>query len=115
VVDDDQMIRESLSDLLIDEGYDVDSAETAGDAIRKAKAAHYDLGLLDIKLPDMDGTRLLEKLQAIQPTMIKIMVTGFSTVENAAKSMNYGASDYILKPVHPETLIQLLKERLPDV
>ena len=114
MVDDDQMIRESLGDLLVAEGYDVDTVETAGEAIRKAKDVHYDVGLLDIKLPDMDGTRLLEKLQVVQPTMIKIMVTGYSTLENAAKSMNYGAADYILKPVYPETLIQLLKEKLAD-
>ena len=112
MVDDDQMIRESLGDLLTAEGYDVETVETAGEAIRKAKDVHYDVGLLDIKLPDMDGTRLLEKLQALQPTMIKIMVTGYSTLENAAKSMNYGAADYILKPVYPETLIRLLKEKL---
>jgi two-component system response regulator HydG len=108
------MIRESFHDLLVAEGFAVDTAETAGEALRKAKIAQYDVGLLDIKLPDMDGTRLLEKLHAVQPTMIKIMVTGYSTLENAAKSMNYGAADYVLKPVYPETLIKLLKEKLAD-
>ncbi len=114
VVDDDRTILTSLAELLRLEGYDVDVAETGSEAMKKADARYYNLALLDIKLPDMDGTELLDKMRETVPKMVKIMVTGYPELGNAVKSLNMGANAYLLKPVDPKTLLEMVQKKLQD-
>ena len=114
VIDDDTGILDSTKQILEIEGYEVDTAQTAMEGLEKIEHNFYNLGLFDIKLPDMDGTELLERAQKIRPGMKKIMVTGFASLENSVLSLNAGADAYILKPVDPFMLIAKIQEKLAD-
>jgi len=84
------------------------------EAIERSKANFYNLALLDIKLPDMEGTELLTKMHKETPQMMKIMVTGYPSLENAVKSLNIGADAYVMKPVDPENLQKVVEEKLKE-
>jgi DNA-binding NtrC family response regulator len=112
IVEDDDNIRETLSRILEQEGYEVETAQTGQEGIKKSKAKFFNLALLDIKLPDMEGTKLLTAINETLPKMIKIMLTGYPALENAVEALNQGADAYIIKPVKPEKLLALIKEKL---
>jgi DNA-binding response OmpR family regulator len=112
IVEDDENIRKTMKNILQQRGYETDTAKTGREAEQKAKANFYNLALLDIKLPDMDGTQLLAKLHENTPKMVKIMVTGYPSLENAMEALNQGADAYVTKPVKPEKLLALIKEKL---
>jgi two-component system response regulator HydG len=112
IVDDDLGIVESFTEILKYQGYLVDSATTARDGIKKMSKTFYDLALLDIKLPDKNGTEILKEIKENKPNMIKIMVTGFADLDNAVESLNHGANAYIMKPVNPEELMKLIRDKL---
>jgi len=112
VVDDDENICKTLSLILESRGYKVDVAYSGEKAIEKSKAKAYNIALLDIVLPDIQGTKLLKKLRETTPKMIKIMVTGYPKLENAIEALNYNADAYMTKPVNPENLIKVIEEKL---
>jgi DNA-binding NtrC family response regulator len=112
IVDDDENIRETLRAILQQKGYNTETAKNGQEAIQKSKTQFFNLALLDIKLPDMDGTKLLTLLHEDLPRMVKIMVTGYPSLENAVEALNHGADTYIIKPVKPEKLLALIKEKL---
>lgn len=114
IVEDDENIRRTMENILQQKGYETDTAKTGQEAEKKAKAHFYNLALLDIKLPDMEGTQLLAKLNGIAPKMLKIMVTGYPSLENAMEALNQGANAYVTKPVKPEKLLALIKEKLEE-
>ena len=110
VVDDDVGILRVFKSILEKEGYLVDTAETGRDAIEKIKNEKFNVCLIDVKLPDMDGTDLLLKIANSE--MIKIIITGFSSEEVGKKAADYGADDFLVKPVRAEELIATVRERL---
>jgi DNA-binding NtrC family response regulator len=112
IVEDDKAIIKSLKEVLQSEGYSVDTAETGREAIEKSDAQFYNLVLLDIKLPDMEGTKLLTMMHENLPKMVKIMITGYPSLENAVEALNHGADAYVIKPVKPEKLLALIEEKL---
>ena len=112
VVDDDKAILKYAKGILQLEGYDVDVAETGFDALEKSNNRFYNLALLDIMLPDIQGTELLTKMHRTTPKMMKIMVTGFPSFDNAVEALNMGADAYLLKPVELEELLSVVKEKL---
>jgi len=112
IVDDDEDICRTLSLILEEKGYEVDAAHTGKEAIEKSKTKVYNAALLDIKLPDMEGTELLTAMRETSPKMIKIMVTGYPALKNAVEALNKGADAYLMKPVNPEKLIKTLEEKL---
>jgi DNA-binding NtrC family response regulator len=112
IVEDDKAIIKSLKDILQSEGYSVDTAENGREAIQKSKEKFFNMALLDIKLPDMEGTKLLVTMHENLPKMVKIMITGYPSVENAVEALNRGADAYIIKPVKPEDLLALIEEKL---
>ena len=114
IVEDDENIRETLKNILQQRGYETDTAKTGREAEQKAKARFYNLTLLDIKLPDMEGTQLLKTLHENTPKMVKIMVTGYPSLENAMEALNQGADAYVTKPVKPAKLLALIKEKLEE-
>jgi DNA-binding response OmpR family regulator len=112
VVDDDKSILRTFTRILQKNGYKIDTAETGKEAIEQADNRHYDLALVDIRLPDMDGTDLLAKLKQQLRNTIKIMITGFPSLESGVKALDEGADAYLVKPVKPEELLMLIKEKL---
>jgi DNA-binding response OmpR family regulator len=114
IVDDDEHICTTLSLILKARGYDVDIANTAKQAMKKAETNLYNLALLDIRLPDLEGTELLRTMRQVSPRMIKIMLTGYPQVDNAIKSLNDGADAYFTKPVDPRKLLKAIEEKLDE-
>jgi DNA-binding response OmpR family regulator len=114
IVEDDENIRKTMQNILEQQGYKTDTAKTGQEAEQKAKNQVYNLALLDIKLPDMEGTQLLAKLHESTPKMVKIMVTGYPSLENAMEALNQGADAYVTKPVKPAKLLALIKEKLEE-
>ena len=112
VVDDDEAVLKSLKGILESEGYGVDTTQEGRQALARFESQSYDLVLLDIKLPDIEGTKLLQTLHDRFPETVKIMVTGYPTLTNAAKSLNSGADAYLMKPVNPRRLLRTVKSRL---
>jgi DNA-binding NtrC family response regulator len=112
VVDDEESIRKVLKTVLEEEGYDVDTSENGREAIRKSNAKFYNLVLIDIRLPDMEGTKLLTALKETTPKMVKIIVTGYPTLQNAVEAVNMGADAYVLKPFKMENFLNTIREHL---
>ncbi|WXG42092.1 MAG: response regulator [Candidatus Freyarchaeum deiterrae] len=113
VIDDDESIRMVLKTILEDEGYIVETAEDGNEAIRKTKANFYNLALIDIRLPDMEGTKLLTAMKETFPPMVKIIVTGFPTMQNAIEAVNKGADGFVTKPIEDiDDLLRKIRELL---
>jgi len=112
IVDDDESIRKSLSAVLEEEGYFVDTAESGSEAVAKSRANFYNLALIDIRLPDMEGTALLIAMKQTVPPMVKIIVTGYPSLANAVEAVNKGADAYILKPFVVKDVLRTIRERL---
>jgi len=112
IVDDDESICKTLSVILQSRGYQTTTTNTAKEAIEKTKNQSFDIALIDIKLPDMKGTKLLAKLQETIPETIKIMITGYPSLKNAVEALNLGAQSYIMKPIDPSELLKTIKNKL---
>ena len=112
VVDDDETIRTTMKVILQDEGYTVDLAASGKEAIQKTQEQSYNVALLDIRLPDMEGVELLKLLKDGIPRTRKIMVTGYPSMQNAISALNKNADAYLLKPVDVEKLLSTVKEQL---
>ena len=112
VVDDDVNIRKSMEAILSTEGYDVDSAGDGKEAIRKSELATYNVALIDIRLPDMDGVELLTRMKNTVPKTRKIIITGYPSVQNAVEAVNRKADAYLIKPVEVEKLLVTIETQL---
>jgi len=112
VVDDDEGIRKVLKAVLEEEGYVVDTAKNGKEAIEKATEKLFNLALIDIRLPDMEGTELLTKIKDNVPKMRKVIITGYPSLENAIEAVNKGADAYILKPFDMPKALKTIKEQL---
>src|SRR5256885_17079175 len=102
IVDDDRGILKSFKELLEPEGYSVDTAETAVEAVEKCNARPYNLAIIDIKLRDVEGTDLLARVHEILPRARKMMITGYPTLKNAVEFVNLHAEEYIITPFDPQ-------------
>ena len=113
VIDDDESICETLKVIFErNSAFRVDVANTAADAIKLSKMKTYNAAFIDIKLPDMSGVELLSKLRETVPRMIKIMITGYASLDNAIEALNQGADAYIRKPFRPDELLVTLRGKL---
>lgn len=110
VIDDDKSVLNSSVRVLERNGFDADTAETGKEAIEKSKTQHYDIALVDLKLPDMDGIEVLSKAN-FQNT-VKIMLTGYPSLVTGMQAMDQGVDAYLHKPVRPEELILLVKSKI---
>jgi len=104
VVDDEKLIRWSLKEHLQQEGYKVTAVEDGKSTIQALSEEAIDLVLLDYKLPDMNGLEVLAQLRTVQPDLPVVMVTSYSSVENAVAAMRAGANDYVTKPFRNEDI-----------
>ena len=114
VVDDDAQIRKVLSDILGNEGYLIQTAKDGNKATHLTKKFHFDIALVDIGLPDISGIELLQRLKYFQPRIITIMVTGSSALDDAITAVNKGTDGYIVKPVKPKKLVELIENLLKE-
>jgi len=110
VVDDELVVRDSLKELLEEEGFFVNMAESGPQALEILSETDtpYHLMLADIKMPGMDGVELLQKTKERFPDMTVIMMTAYATVETAVEAMKIGALDYLIKPFEPDALIPMI-------
>ncbi len=114
IVDDEDSIRDVLTDFLTMEGYSVVSASNGIDAQKILETESFHCILLDLKMPGMSGLELLEIINTLAPESVAIMMTGFGTVETAIKAMKSGAYDYILKPFKVQEVINLIERGLKE-
>jgi len=112
IIDDDENIRKVLQTILEDEGYVTETAETAKKGVQKSEEAFFNLAMIDVRLPDMQGIELLSKLRETKPKMRKLIVTGYPTLQNAVAAVNKGADAYIMKPFDVEKILSTIKEQL---
>jgi len=112
IVDDDESIRKILSTILEDEGYVVETAENGREAIDKSTMTFYNLALIDVRLPDIEGVTLLARLKETVPRMRKIIITGFPTIQNAIEAVNNKADGYMLKPFEISKILETIREQL---
>ena len=112
VVDDDESIRLTMKVILEDEGYLVDMAVNGREAIKMTQKTNYNLALLDIRLPDIEGVELLKLIKDGLPRLRKIMVTGYPSVQNAVAALNKNADAYLIKPVNLDELLTVVKSQL---
>jgi DNA-binding response OmpR family regulator len=112
VVDDDKTILRMFKQILQKNDYEIDTAETGKEAMAKVGNRQYDLVMLDLWLPDMDGTDLLVKAKKHIANAVKIVITGFPSLETGVKSLEEGADAYLVKPVMGEELLAVVKDKL---
>jgi two-component system response regulator AtoC len=112
LVDDQDTIRFFLEKTLTQEGYETVTAKTGAEAIEKARQVMPDLVLLDLKLPDMDGLEVLQKIKEIFPEICIVMITAFGDIETAVSAMKAGAYDFVSKPINLDQLLMAIRKGL---
>ena len=114
LVDDDKKTCATLSLILSTRGYDIDVADNGKEALEISKSKTYNLAVLDVKLPDVEGTKLLRTMQETSPETVRIMLTGYPDLQNKIDAFKNGASAYFIKPVDPARLIKMIEEKLEE-
>lgn len=114
IIDDEVEILQAFSKILQLEGFITETAATGKHAIEKAQSSLFDVFLIDICLPDMDGTEILARLQKSDPAAVKIIISGQPSTEHAIKALNIGAHAFFTKPVDFHLLIKNIKDRIRE-
>jgi len=112
LIDDDKNILQTLTIVLREEGYIVDTAESGKEAVEKSFANFYNLAIVDWRLPDVEGTKLITQLKETTPRMAKIMLTGYPSMNNAIEAVNQHADAFLLKPVDVDELLKKIRDLL---
>src|SRR6266516_5824501 len=112
IVDDELSVRDSLGKWFREEGYEIGTAENAGEALTRMAENKWELALLDIKMRGTDGIELQRRLHEMDPDLIVIMMTGYASVETAVTALKNGAYDYVSKPLDPDEIAHLVKKAL---
>ena len=110
IVDDEEIMRSSLGDWLREDGYEVLAVEDGFKAIEQVKKEEWDLALVDLKMPGIDGIEVLKRVSKIRPDLPVVIVTAYATVDTAVMTMKEGATDYIVKPFDPEEISLVIKK-----
>ena len=98
VIDDEEAMRDSCQQVLVREGYRVETAGDGESGLRKVREVRPDLVLVDLKMPRIDGMEMLGEITALDPTTVAVVITGYATVESAVEAMKCGAYDFLPKP-----------------
>src|SRR5258708_12425420 len=115
IVDDEAGIRQSLSSVLRDEGYQVTAVESGEDCISTLGKRHFDIIILDIWLPGMDGLHALDQIMTMENHPVVIMISGHGTIETAVRSTKLGAFDFLEKPLSIEKTLLILKHPFEQI
>lgn len=112
IIDDEAIVRVSCQKTLEPEGYSVDTASSGAEGLGLFEKGDYDLVLLDLKMPGMDGMETLSEMVGKKPGQPVMIMTGYDTVENMVDAIASGAAHYIEKPFTPITLLERIREVL---
>jgi len=115
IVDDEDSVRESLTLWFTEDGYRVECAANAKQALSKLESDVFDIILTDLKMPGMDGLELLQRIKTLNKDSIIIIMTAFATVDTAVKALKEGAFDYVTKPFDPDDLSHLIRNASKQV
>jgi DNA-binding NtrC family response regulator len=110
VVDDEEIVRESLGGWLEKDGYFVATAPDGAEALRRLEAEAWSILIVDLKMPGVDGMQVLEQAKKRSPDMAVVMMTAYATVDTAVSAMKLGAYDYLVKPFDPEELSLMMQK-----
>ena len=110
IVDDEEIVRESLASWLEEDGYEVKVAENAARALERLPEKEWNLAMVDLKMPGRDGIELMDEIRKVKPETIVIIMTAYATVDTAVQAMKKGAYDYIVKPFNPEDLSMTIRK-----
>jgi len=114
IVEDEAVVRESVRDWLIDDGYDVDVAENGDEALEKIKKEEFGVIVLDLKLPGIDGLQVFEQAKEFKPETKGVIITAYPSKETQEKAKRLGLLDYLAKPFKVEDLEKLITEALGE-
>ena len=114
IIDDDAGVRNLLCSVLENAGYSVEAVDNGKRALKTAEKLPFDVALVDINLPDIKGTELLHKLKRLQPKMVKIIITGNPSIENAIKALNEKSDGFIVKPFDPQELLDMIRRLVAE-
>jgi len=109
IVDDEESVRDSLYNWFMEDGYHVECAENAKEALSRLESRNFDIILADIKMPGMDGLEMHRRIKALNKDSIVIMMTAFASVDTAVQALKDGAYDYVTKPFDPDDLSHLIR------
>lgn len=112
IVDDEAIVRESIRDWLQDAGYQVSTATSGEEATQIVDKQDFGIIIIDVRLPGMNGIKLLQAIKQVKPEIKSIVITAYPTAEYAAEAKKLGAIDYLIKPVAPDELEQLIQDTL---
>jgi DNA-binding NtrC family response regulator len=112
IVDDEFSVRDSLCKWFRSDGFNVDTAEHAAAALEKFKKRIWDIVLLDIKMPGMDGIEFNRHIQSLNKNIIVIIITAYASVDTAVQSIKDGAFEYITKPIDPDNLTHVIRNAI---
>lgn len=112
VIDDEKVVGDSLRKTLQGEGYEIDTASNGQEGLRKARRESFDLIIVDLKMPDIDGLDVIKKIKEEQPDVMMVMITGYSTVDSATEALKTGAFDYLPKPFTPDEISEVVQKAL---
>ncbi len=112
VVDDDEAMCETLTDILQEKGYKTDIARDGRGALEKLEEKSFNLVLIDIKLPDISGTEVLKKVKEMQPDAVAIIITAYASLQTSVEALNEGAYAYIMKPLNMDEVLANIREGL---
>jgi len=112
IIDDEPIIYEVLQDLLTSEGYEVEISPNGEEALEKYESQEFDLTLLDLLMPGMDGIEVLKRLKKMDPSAVVIIITAYASIESAISAMKMGAFDYIQKPFKHDELLLIVQRAI---
>ncbi len=112
VIDDERVVLDSVSKILTDKDYQVDTSLSGREGLRRAIEGDYDIVLTDIRMPDVGGMRVLRDIRRAKPSLPVVMITGYASVESSVQAMKLGAADYVEKPFTPNQLLKAVAAAL---
>ncbi|HWR58158.1 MAG TPA: sigma 54-interacting transcriptional regulator, partial [Thermodesulfovibrionales bacterium] len=114
IVEDEETLCESLKRVLLKDGYEVDTADSAESALKHVEESTYDLVITDIILPGIDGIELLRRIKMKSPEQIVIVITAYASIETAVGALRAGAYDYMIKPIIHEEIKRIVRNALRE-
>ena len=112
VIDDEQIVLDSVNKILKDENYEVDVSLSGREGLDQAIKKEYDIVFTDIRMPDIGGMRVLRDVKRAKPSLPVVIITGYASVKSAVQAMKLGAADYIEKPFTPDQLLRAVDAAL---
>lgn len=114
IIDDEAALRQTLTRILRQAGYDVTTAADGAEALQRTASANYDLVYLDLHLPGLSGLQVLRELHRLNPYLPVILFTAYASLQSAVEALRLGATDYLVKPIAPETLLSRTRAALAE-